>query len=133
MNTELIRLGNALDFGDLPLSAACRMGDVVHTAGVVPIDPVTGAIVGETIEEQSRLVLTNLSAILEGADSSLDRVGIVRIFLADIEGELDAFNRVYDEFFEHHHPARYALGVHLAFPSLKVELQAVATCRSEES
>ncbi|GAB3576259.1 RidA family protein [Amycolatopsis endophytica] len=132
MSTELIRLGNALDHGNLPLSAAVRMGGTVHTAGILPIDPSTGEVVGETIEEQARIALSNLDTILRGAGSSLDRVGIVRVYLADIVADLDGFNSVYAEFFARHHPARYALGVALAFPSLKVELQAVASSDSQQ-
>ena len=128
MSTEVIRVGNALDFGHLPLSAAVRLAETVHTAGVLPVDPSTGEVVGTTIEEQARIALNNLSAILYSAGSALDRVGIVRIYLADIAADLDGFNDVYAEFFARHHPARYALGVTLAFPGLKVELQAVASC-----
>jgi 2-iminobutanoate/2-iminopropanoate deaminase len=128
MTTELIRVGNALDYGKLPLSAAARMSGTVHTAGVLPIDPATGEVTGGTIEEQARIALTNLDAVLRSAGSSLDRVGIVRVYLADIVADLEGFNSVYAEFFARHHPARYALGVALAFPSLKVELQAVASC-----
>ena len=65
MKAELIRVGNALDFGDMPLSAACRMGETVHTAGIVAIDPDTGEIAGGSIEEQARLTLNNLALILE--------------------------------------------------------------------
>lgn len=128
MSTELISVGNALDHGNLPLSAAVRMSGMVHTAGVLPIDPTTGEVVGHTIEEQARFALINLMAVLASAGSSLDRVGIVRIYLADIVADLEGFNSVYAEFFARHHPARYALGVTLAFPSLKVEMQAVASC-----
>lgn len=126
MTTELVRIGNALDFGDLPLSAAARIDDVVHTAGILPIDPVTGALAGLDIETQARSVLSNLAMILESTGSSLERVGIVRIFLTDIEADLDGFNRVYADFFPVHHPARYALGVRLARPEWKIEIQAVA-------
>jgi len=128
MAIDLISVGNALDFGDLPLSAAFRHGDVVQTAGVLPIDPETGTLVGDGIETQARSALNNLHSVLESAGSSLEQVGIVRIFLADIEHDLEGFNRVYAEFFPAHHPARYALGVGLAWPTLKVELQAVAVC-----
>ncbi|SEP40801.1 RidA family protein [Amycolatopsis saalfeldensis] len=128
MSADLIRVGNALDYGNLPLSAAARIGGTVHTAGVLPIDPSTGEVAGETIEEQARIALTNLDTVLRSAGSSLDRVGVVRVYLADIVADLEGFNSVYAVFFARHHPARYALGVTLAFPSLKVELQAVASC-----
>lgn len=133
MKAELIRVGNALDFGDMPLSAACRMGETVHTAGIVAIDPDTGEISGGSIEEQARLTLNNLALILERSGSSLEQVGVVRIYLADIVADLAGFNRVYEEFFTTHHPARYALGVDLAFPELKVEIQAIATCEGRDS
>ncbi|GAF47526.1 RidA family protein [Rhodococcus wratislaviensis] len=128
MITELVHVGNALDFGDLPLSAAARIDGVVHTAGIVPVDPLTGALAGADIETQARSVLSNLATILESSGSSLDRVAVVRIYLSDIEGDLDGFNRVYAEFFPVHHPARYALGVRLARAEWRVEIQAVASC-----
>lgn len=132
MATELVHVGNALDFGDLPLSAAARIGAVVHTAGILPIDPLTGSLAGLDIETQARSALSNLATILESTGSSLDRVGIVRIFLTDIEGDLAGFNRVYAEFFPVYHPARYAIGVRLARPEWKVEIQAVASCDDGE-
>jgi 2-iminobutanoate/2-iminopropanoate deaminase len=123
---ELIRMGNALDLEGFPISAASRAGDVIYTAGILPLDSATGEVVFGDIEVRARRTLENLRLVLEAAGSSLGRVAMVHVFLADAAGDLEGFNAVYQEFFSTHHPPRYAVGARLAWPSLKVEMQAVA-------
>ena len=47
-----------------PYSQGVRVGDLVFTAGQIPVDPATGKIEAGTIEEQTRQVLDNLQAVL---------------------------------------------------------------------
>ena len=55
-------------------SQAVRAAGLVFVSGTGPHDPVTGKIVGETIQEQTRQCLKNVSAILKAAGTSLERV-----------------------------------------------------------
>ena len=55
-----------------PYSQGMRVGNLVFTAGMGPLDPETGKVVGDTIEEQTELTIDNLSAVLEEAGSGLD-------------------------------------------------------------
>jgi 2-iminobutanoate/2-iminopropanoate deaminase len=55
-------------------SQAVKAGGMVYVSGMGPVDPSTGAIVGTTIQEQTRQCLKNVQATLEAAGSSLDRV-----------------------------------------------------------
>ena len=50
-----------------PYSQGVRAGGFIFTAGQIALDPATGKMVGETIEEQTRRVLDNLKAVLEAA------------------------------------------------------------------
>ena len=50
-----------------PYSQAVEINGIVYTSGQIPLDPVTGELVGETIEEQAEQVMKNLMAILEAA------------------------------------------------------------------
>jgi 2-iminobutanoate/2-iminopropanoate deaminase len=66
-------------------SQAVKAGGLVFVSGTAPADPVTGAIVGATIQEQVRQSLSNVRAILEAAGSSLDRIVSATVVLADEE------------------------------------------------
>ena len=52
-----------------PYSQAMRAGDLVFTAGQLGIDPRSGELVGEAVEEQARQALANVAAILDAAGS----------------------------------------------------------------
>jgi len=73
-------------------SQAVKAAGLVFVSGTAPHDPTTGAIIGTTIQEQVRQSLTNISAILEAAGTSLDRVVSATIVLAD-EDDLGGHER----------------------------------------
>lgn len=64
-----------------PYSAAVQHAGMVYCSGQIPIDPVSGQIAGETVEEQARCVLDNLKAVLEAGGSGLDRVVKTTVYL----------------------------------------------------
>ena len=84
-----------------PYSAGMKLGNMVYTAGQIPVDASTGKIVDGGIEAETRQALTNLKYVLEAAGSGLDYVVKTTCFLADM-GEFAAFNGVYAEFFTDH-------------------------------
>ena len=71
--------------GPFPYSQAVVAGGLVFVAGQGPLDPATGAIVGDTIQEQTRQAMRNVEAILAAAGSSTDRIVNVIFLLADTE------------------------------------------------
>jgi len=77
-----------------PYSQAIRSGNLIFTAGQIALDPATGNIVAGGISEQTARVLENLKAILESADSSLDRAVKATVFLKDFN-DFAAMNAVY--------------------------------------
>ncbi|MCL2463857.1 MAG: Rid family detoxifying hydrolase [Micrococcales bacterium] len=105
-------------------SQAIRAGNLIWTAGLTPVDPATG-LVAQTVAEQTRQVLRNLSAILQAANSSLDDVVKTTVHLADM-ADFAEFNTAYAEFFTVPGPARTTVGSQLA--GIKVEIDVVATC-----
>lgn len=88
-----------------PYVQAVRVGNLVFTAGQIPLDPATGQMVTGGIVEQTERVLENLKAILEAAGSSLDRVVRTTCFLADLN-DFQAFNAVYARYFGANPPPR---------------------------
>jgi 2-iminobutanoate/2-iminopropanoate deaminase len=88
-----------------PYSAGITAGDLVFVSGQGPIDPQTGKIVGETIEEQVELTIKNVQRILQAAGCSLADVVKSTVHLLDI-GDFDRFNAVYRRTFPEPYPAR---------------------------
>src|SRR5262249_17817943 len=85
-------------------SQAIVHGGCVYVAGQLPIDPARPGFVQPTIEEQTEQVLKNVVAILRAAGSSLDRLLLVTIYIADISlwGRVNA---VYEKMLGTHRPA----------------------------
>lgn len=88
-----------------PYSQAIRAGDFIFCAGQGGFDPKSGRIVDGGVAEQTRQVLRNLSAVLEAAGSSLNRVVKVTVFLHDWKYFAE-MNDAYAEFFSEQLPAR---------------------------
>jgi 2-iminobutanoate/2-iminopropanoate deaminase len=112
--------------GAAPLGAysqGIRAGDFVYVAGQGPIDPATGEITGETIEDQVRLTLQNVQAVLEAAGATTADVVKATVHLADI-ADFQRFNAVYTEFFPDPKPARTT--VQSVMPGILVEIDVVA-------
>jgi 2-iminobutanoate/2-iminopropanoate deaminase len=64
-------------------SQAVKAAGLLFVSGQGPFDPITGAVNGTTIQEQTRQCLANVSAILTAAGSSLDKVVSATFILAD--------------------------------------------------
>ena len=111
-----------------PYSQGIAADGFVFTAGQVPINPASGKVEAETIEDQTRQVLTNVDAVLRAAGSGLDRVVKMTVFMTDL-ADFQAMNGVYAEFFPSNPPARSAVQV-VALPlGVQVEMEAVALAR----
>ncbi len=108
-----------------PYSQAVRIGDLVYTAGQIPLDPETGTMVSGTIEVQTRQVLANMKAVLEAADSGLERIVKMTVFMTDL-GQFAQMNAVYAEFFPDAPPARSAVEVSALPLGAMIEMDAVA-------
>lgn len=111
-----------------PYSQAVRCGHLVFTAGQIPLDPATGALVGGTIEDQTRRVLDNLRAVLEAAGSGLDLVVKMTVFMTDLR-DFKRMNSTYAEYFPSLPPARSAIQVAALPLGAAIEMEAVALVR----
>ena len=113
-------------FQGAPYSQAICAGGLVFVAGQVGLRPDHSELVGETIQEQTEQVFSNLKAILEAAGSSLDRLVKTTVYLDDF-GDFAGMNEVYAKHVGDKPPARATVEV-AALPSgAKVEIEAVAT------
>ena len=108
-----------------PYSQAVKANGLVFASGQIPIDPQTGEFVSGGIQEQTRQVLKNLTAVLEAAGSGLDRVVKTTVFLLDMQ-EFVAMNEVYGEFFKEEPPARATVQAARLPRDARVEIEAIA-------
>jgi len=106
-------------------SQAVRAAGLVFVSGTGPHDPLTGQIAGGTVQEQTRQCLTNISAILAAAGSSLDKIVSVTIVLAD-EDDFAGMNEEYLRWFPSNPPARQGAKLPARIPGLKVSIAAIA-------
>ena len=107
-----------------PYSQAVCTGNLVFTSGQIPINPATGAVEAVTIEEQTEQVCKNLSAVLEAAGSSLEKVVKTVCFLRNME-DFAAFNAVYGKYFTGK-PARSCVAVLELPKGVLVEVETIA-------
>jgi 2-iminobutanoate/2-iminopropanoate deaminase len=105
--------------------ALVASGNLVFTAGQIPLDPVTGAIDGTDIATQTRRALANVGAILTKAGSSAQKVVKTTVYLKDMN-DFAGMNAVYAEFFGSHAPARSTVEVARLPKDVKVEIDAIA-------
>jgi 2-iminobutanoate/2-iminopropanoate deaminase len=108
-----------------PYSPAIMAGGFIFVSGQAAVDPKTGQVVGNTIEEQTERTLENVKIIVTAAGASLDDVVRVTVYLADITN-FSRMNEVYKRYFSHEPPARTTLEARLARGELLVEIDAVA-------
>jgi 2-iminobutanoate/2-iminopropanoate deaminase len=108
-----------------PYSQAVSAGGWVFCSGQIPLVPETGEILPGGIEDQTRRVLENLTAVLAAAGSSVDRVVKCTVFLQDMN-DFPAMNKVYGEFFRTLPPARSTVQVARLPRDARIEIEAVA-------
>ena len=107
-----------------PYSQAMVVGNLIFTSGQIPLDPETGAMVGENITEQTHRVCKNLEAVLTAAGGSLTSVVKTTCFLSDMS-DFAAFNEVYAQYFTEN-PARSCVAVKTLPKGALVEVETIA-------
>jgi len=108
-----------------PYSQAIRANGFVFVSGQVAIDPATQQVIGGDIAAQTNRVLQNLSAILEGAGSGLEKVLRATVFLKNM-GDFAAMNEVYGRYFSSAPPARSTVEVARLPKDVLVEIDVIA-------
>lgn len=108
-----------------PYSQAVLANGMVFCSGQIPVDPATGALLDGDVAAQTRLVLSNLAAVLAAAGSGLDKVVKTTVFLQSMD-HFSAMNAVYAEAFGGNRPARATVEVSRLPKSVLVEIDAIA-------
>ncbi len=121
-NEPIIAAGAPAAVG--PYSHAVRSGKQLFCSGQLGLDPATGLLV-EGVEEQARVALSNLKAVLEAADMEMADVVKTTVFLKNIE-DFAAINAIYAEVFGELKPARSCVAVAALPKGGLFEIEAIA-------
>ncbi len=108
-----------------PYSQGSRTGSLVFAAGQLGLDPASGELVQGGVAEQTERALRNVTAVLDAAGASLERVVKTTVFLADMD-DFAALNEVYARHFSAPFPARSTVAVKTLPKGALVEVEAIA-------
>ena len=123
MTRQLIRTDRA---PASPLySQGVRVGDHVHVSGMTGTDPATGALAGQTIQEQTRQAVANCLAVLEAAGAGYDDVVEVGVLLTHPE-DFAGLNEEYARAFPTDPPTRYVAKLGVDLPGVRVSVRMTA-------
>jgi len=123
---EIIRTESApAPFQGAPYSQAIKANGFVFVSGQLSLRPDHSDIVGDTIQEQTEQVLTNLRAILEAVGSGLDRLLKTTVFLQNLD-DFPGMNEVYKQHVGDQPPARSTVEVARLPSGALVEIEAIA-------
>ena len=106
-------------------SQGISTGEIIFTAGQIPLDPSTGEVVEGDFKARARRVLQNINGILEASGSSISNSVKLTVFLTDLS-RFAELNEVFLEFFSENPPARSALEVSKLPLGVDVEIECIA-------
>ncbi len=108
-----------------PYNQAVQVDNMLYVSGQIPLDPETGELIKGGVEEQTRMVMKNLGAILEAAGMDFSNVVKCSIFISDMN-EFPKLNQVYAGYFENEPPARETVQVGALPKFVDVEISCIA-------
>jgi len=106
-------------------SQAVVAGGLVFVSGTGPYDAKSGAVVGETIQEQTAQCLRNIAAILEAAGSSLEKAVSATVILGE-EEDFPGLNEEWLRWFPSEPPARQGAKLPVKIPGMRVSIAMIA-------
>ena len=108
-----------------PYSQAVKVGNLLFTSGMIPIDPATNTLVEGGIEVQAERALQNVKNLLEASGSSLDKVVKTVVFIKDMN-DFAKVNEIYAKYFTENYPARSCVEVARLPKDVLIEMEAIA-------
>lgn len=108
-----------------PYSQGVAWNKLIFLAGQIPVSRETGKIVEGDVRAQTKQVLENITALLQSAGSSLDKVVKATVFLVDLS-QFTSMNEVYRDYFTKEPPARSTIQVAALPLGAQVEIEVIA-------
>lgn len=108
-----------------PYCHAMQVGNLLFCSGQTPLDPNTMQLVGTTIEQQTARVFANLALVLAAKGLTLSHVAKTNVYLKSMD-DFAGMNRVYEQEFAGHRPARTTVAVRQNPLDALVEIECIA-------
>lgn len=109
-----------------PYNQAVLVGNTLYTSGQIAINPATGELVLDSIEEETKQVMENMKAVLQAADMTFENVIKTTIFIMNM-GDFAKINAVYGTYFdEKTAPARETVQVACLPKNVNIEISMLA-------
>lgn len=108
-----------------PYSQAIKCGDMIFCSGQIPLTA-DGKMVRSSVEDQTEQVLKNLTAVLNKAGSSLEKVVKTTIYLTQMD-DFKRVNEVYEKYFVKNKPARATVAVAALPLDARIEIECIAS------
>ncbi len=109
-----------------PYNQAVLAGDTLYISGQIAIDPSTNELVTTGVEDEAKLVMENLKAVLEAASMNFENVVKSSIFLNDM-ADFSKINAIYGSYFnEQTAPARETVAVDTLPKNVNIEISMIA-------
>lgn len=108
-----------------PYSQAILAGNTLYVSGQIPLNPFSGELVLDTIEEATHQVMKNISSLLSEAGMTIDNIVKCSIFLKNMD-DFAAMNTVYGSYFSSIPPARETVQVSKLPLDVTIEISCIA-------
>jgi 2-iminobutanoate/2-iminopropanoate deaminase len=108
-----------------PYSQAIESNGFIFLSGQISIDPTTNQVTGNSIEEQTKQIFNNINAVLKAAGAKLSNVVKCTVFMIDLN-DFAKMNKVYEEEFKGHKPARSTVQVVKLPKNVLIEIECIA-------
>ena len=109
-----------------PYNQAVLVGNTLYTSGQIAINPSTGELVLDSIENETKQVMENMKAVLEAAEMTFENVVKSTIFIMNM-GDFAKINSVYGTYFdEKTAPARETVQVACLPKNVNIEISVLA-------
>lgn len=105
-------------------SQAIKVHNTVYLSGQIPLLPDTMEIISDDISEQIKQVFNNLAAVCEAANSSLNSLVKLNIYLTDLS-HFALVNEIMASYLKEPYPARAAIGVKSLPKNALIEMDGV--------
>ena len=108
-----------------PYSQGVVVNNIVYTSMQIPLDPLTGDLIGKTAGEQIKQCLENINNIIIAAGADINDVVKTTVYLTDIN-QFNDVNEIYSGYFSDNPPARGVIEVSALPKGALIAVEAIA-------
>lgn len=124
MNKKIISTTNAPKAIG-PYSQAILVNNTLYCSGQIAINPINGSLKNKNIEEETNMIMKNISEILKSANMNFNNIVKCSIFMKDMN-DYTAINKIYANYFNEKPPAREAIEVSKLPKNVNIEISVIA-------